>query len=75
MALRLTKNIYVVSKLLSRTSHSGFRGQASRQFSEFITKTYGSSQGISVDLLLEVSVIQLQCFDSNLVYEVLNDRM
>ena len=59
MTLRLTKNIYLVSKLLSRTSHSGFRGQASRQFSEFITKSYGSSQGISVDLLLEVLVIQL----------------
>jgi len=51
MTLRLTK---LASKLLSRASNGGFRRQAARQFSEFITKTYGSPQGISVDLLLEV---------------------
>ncbi|XP_065897800.1 putative glutaminase 2 [Dysidea avara] len=54
MALRLKTRLCLASRLLLRASNSGFRRrQASRLFSEYITKTYGSPQGISVNLLLE----------------------
>ena len=57
MALR---HLCTTTRWLSRVSNCGFwKRPSSRQFSEYVAKKYGSPQGISVDLLLEVLVIQL----------------